>query len=77
MVFQEDSTLHWRTVTENVTFGLEVAGVSGDERARLAQEMIELDSLGGFEEHRPRELSGGMSSASRLPGRSCSTRASC
>jgi NitT/TauT family transport system ATP-binding protein len=60
MVFQEDSTLHWRTVTENVTFGLEVAGVSGDERARRAQEMIELVGLAGFEEHRPRQLSGGM-----------------
>jgi NitT/TauT family transport system ATP-binding protein len=60
MVFQEDSTLHWRTVTENVTFGLEVAGVAGDERQRLAKEMIELVGLSGFEEHRPRQLSGGM-----------------
>jgi NitT/TauT family transport system ATP-binding protein len=60
MVFQEDSTLHWRTVTENVTFGLEVAGVGGHERARRAKEMIELVGLSGFEEHRPRQLSGGM-----------------
>jgi NitT/TauT family transport system ATP-binding protein len=60
MVFQEDSTLHWRTVTENVTFGLEVAGVRGDERARRAKAMIELVGLSGFEEHRPRQLSGGM-----------------
>jgi NitT/TauT family transport system ATP-binding protein len=60
MVFQEDSTLHWRTVTENVTFGLEVAGVGGDERKRRAQEMIELVGLSGFEDHRPRQLSGGM-----------------
>ena len=60
MVFQEDSTLHWRTVSENVTFGLEVAGVRGDERSRRAQEMIELVGLKGFEEHRPRQLSGGM-----------------
>jgi NitT/TauT family transport system ATP-binding protein len=60
MVFQEDSTLHWRTVTENVTFGLEVAGVSGDERKRRAGEMIELVGLAGFEGHRPRQLSGGM-----------------
>jgi NitT/TauT family transport system ATP-binding protein len=60
MVFQEDSTLHWRTVTENVTFGLEVSGVGGDERQRRAREMIELVGLSGFEEHRPRQLSGGM-----------------
>jgi NitT/TauT family transport system ATP-binding protein len=60
MVFQEDSTLHWRTVSENVTFGLEVAGVPAGERKRRAQEMIELVGLSGFEEHRPRQLSGGM-----------------
>jgi NitT/TauT family transport system ATP-binding protein len=60
MVFQEDSTLHWRTVTENVTFGLEVAGVGRAERAHRAQEMIELVGLPGFERHRPRQLSGGM-----------------
>jgi NitT/TauT family transport system ATP-binding protein len=60
MVFQEDSTLHWRTVSENVTFGLEVAGVGRGERARRTQEMIELVGLQGFEDHRPRQLSGGM-----------------
>jgi NitT/TauT family transport system ATP-binding protein len=60
MVFQEDSTLHWRTVTENVTFGLEVAGVPRDERAERAQALIELVGLDGFEDHRPRQLSGGM-----------------
>jgi NitT/TauT family transport system ATP-binding protein len=60
MVFQEDSTLHWRTVSENVSFGLEVAGVGRGERARRTQEMIELVGLQDFEEHRPRQLSGGM-----------------
>jgi NitT/TauT family transport system ATP-binding protein len=60
MVFQEDSTLHWRTVSENVTFGLEVAGVPSGERKQRAQEMIELVGLEGFEGHRPRQLSGGM-----------------
>ena len=60
MVFQEDSTLHWRTVSENVAFGLEVAGVGRSERARRTQEMIELVGLRGFEDHRPRQLSGGM-----------------
>jgi NitT/TauT family transport system ATP-binding protein len=60
MVFQEDSTLHWRTVSENVAFGLEVAGVGRGERARRTQEMIELVGLQDFEEHRPRQLSGGM-----------------
>jgi NitT/TauT family transport system ATP-binding protein len=60
MVFQEDSTLHWRTVRENVAFGLEVAGVGKSERHQRAQEMINLVGLTGFEDYRPRQLSGGM-----------------
>jgi NitT/TauT family transport system ATP-binding protein len=60
MVFQEDSTLHWRTVRENVAFGLEVAGVGKRERRARAEEMIGLVGLKGFEDHRPRQLSGGM-----------------
>lgn len=60
MVFQEDSTLHWRTVLENVAFGLEVAGVGKRERRTRCQDMIDLVGLTGFERHRPRQLSGGM-----------------
>jgi NitT/TauT family transport system ATP-binding protein len=60
MVFQEDSTLHWKTVRDNVAFGLEVAGVGKRERRARAEEMIGLVGLGGFEDHRPRQLSGGM-----------------
>lgn len=60
MVFQEDSTLHWRTVLENVAFGLEVAGVGKRERRARCQAMIDLVGLSGFERHRPRQLSGGM-----------------
>ncbi|MGH3665683.1 MAG: ABC transporter ATP-binding protein [Egibacteraceae bacterium] len=60
MVFQEDSTLHWRTVLENVTFGLEVAKVGKAEREKRAREIIKLVGLGGFEDHHPRQLSGGM-----------------
>lgn len=59
-VFQEDSTLHWRTVLDNVALGLEVRGVAKAERVERAQKMIELVGLKGFEGHRPRQLSGGM-----------------
>lgn len=59
-VFQDDSTLHWRTVTENVAFGLEVAGVRRRERRERAQQMIDLVGLSGFADHRPKQLSGGM-----------------
>lgn len=60
MVFQEDSTLHWRSVLDNVAFGLEVKGVSKADRYVKAREMIELVGLRQFEDHRPGQLSGGM-----------------
>jgi NitT/TauT family transport system ATP-binding protein len=60
MVFQEDSTLHWRSVLDNVAFGLEVAGVGKEERIERARKMIQTVGLGGFEQHRPPQLSGGM-----------------
>lgn len=60
MVFQDDSTLHWRTVQQNVEFGLEAAGVGRSERRETARHFIDLVGLSGFESHHPRELSGGM-----------------
>jgi len=60
MVFQEDSTLHWRSVLDNVAFGLEVQGSPKKDRYDRARDMIELVGLRGFEDHRPGQLSGGM-----------------
>lgn len=60
MVFQEDSTLHWRTVLENVAFGLEVAGVDRREVQDRTRAMVDLVGLGEFQGHRPGQLSGGM-----------------
>ena len=44
----------------NVEFGLEVAGVSKEERRATAQKYIDLVGLKGFEKSYPHELSGGM-----------------
>jgi len=60
MVFQEDSTLPWRTTLENVAFGLELRGVNRSERIGRARQMIELVGLSGFERAYPAALSGGM-----------------
>ncbi len=57
---QQDMLFPWRTVLENVSLGLEVQGMHrADARARAA-EMFPQFGLGGFEQRRPHELSGGM-----------------
>ena len=59
-VFQDATLLPWRTVQSNVELLAELAGVPKAERARLAAQAIILTGLSGFENHRPRALSGGM-----------------
>lgn len=61
VVFQEDATFPWLTASQNVEFGLEFTGVrSRSERSKRAKTTLELVGLGGFENHYPGELSGGM-----------------
>ena len=60
MVFQSASLMPWRTVTRNVTYGLEMQGVALRAALPRAQAMIELVGLTGFEDRHPGELSGGM-----------------
>src|SRR6202035_5679242 len=60
MVFQSFALFPWLTVEENVELGLEARGVPRAERAKLAEEAIDLIGLCGFESAYPKELSGGM-----------------
>ncbi len=60
MVFQRFALLPHRTVTGNVEYGLEVKGVPREERLRKVEEVLELVGLGGWGDHRPSQLSGGM-----------------
>ena len=60
MVFQEESTFPWRTVTDNVAFPLELIGMPKAKRAERARHFIKLVGLDGFENRYPSELSGGM-----------------
>ena len=59
-VTQADNLYPWRTLRENVEFPLEVRGVARSDRRRRVAELIERVGLGGFEDHYPYELSGGM-----------------
>lgn len=59
-VFQNFGLFPWRSVIDNVAFGLEVQKVSREERRQRAHEFINLVGLEGFEANYPHQLSGGM-----------------
>ena len=60
VVFQDASLLPWRTVLNNVRYGLECLNVGAREAKERASHFIEMVGLSGFEHHYPYELSGGM-----------------
>ena len=60
MVFQSFELFPWRTVLDNVAFGLEVAGVEKQQRLAQARECVNLVGLSAFENAYPHQLSGGM-----------------
>ena len=60
IVFQNYSLFPWKTVKQNVLYGLEKQRMPKPERERRAQELIELVNLKGFEDSYPSQLSGGM-----------------
>lgn len=65
-VFQSDCLLPWRTILDNVAFGLEIQGSSRPEARERAAEMLTLTGLGGCEQQFPAELSGGMRQRANL-----------
>jgi NitT/TauT family transport system ATP-binding protein len=60
VVFQDASLLPWRTVLNNVLYGLECLGMAKREANEQAERFIAMVGLRGFEHHFPYELSGGM-----------------
>jgi ABC-type nitrate/sulfonate/bicarbonate transport system ATPase subunit len=61
VVFQDFAQLFpWRTALANVTFGLEMKGISRAEREKIALEQLRLVKLDKFVRSYPHHLSGGM-----------------
>jgi NitT/TauT family transport system ATP-binding protein len=60
IVFQHFALFPWKTVIQNVLYGLEKQGMPREERLRRAREFIDLVGLAGFEDSYPSQLSGGM-----------------
>ena len=70
VIFQDATLFPWMTVRENLLFGPKVRGLlqkdGKEEYERRARNLLEMVNLTGFENHLPRELSGGMRSRAAL-----------
>ncbi len=60
VVFQAFALFPWKTVWDNVEFGLISLGVDGAERKKRIEHYMALMGLGGYERAYPHQLSGGM-----------------
>jgi NitT/TauT family transport system ATP-binding protein len=60
MIFQQYALFPWKTVEENVEFGLKMKRIPKNERKETVRSYIELVGLTGFEKSYPISLSGGM-----------------
>ena len=60
IVFQDAVLFDWRTVAKNIALPLEMLGWSRERRRARVREMLALVELGGFADHHPWQLSGGM-----------------
>lgn len=60
VVFQQFALFPWKTVFENIEFGLKYRGIPKEQREEIVRKYIHLIKLEGFENAYPHELSGGM-----------------
>jgi NitT/TauT family transport system ATP-binding protein len=60
LVFQQFNLLPWKSVLNNVLFGLANLGLSKSDRQERARHWLSVVGLTGYEEYHPRQLSGGM-----------------
>ena len=60
VVFQEYAVFPWKTVIENVAFGLQMRGIGKAERLAVAEGWLERVGLRKFAHYYPHQISGGM-----------------
>lgn len=60
IVFQDIALFPWRTVYQNVVYGLQEKKFSKKQQTEIGKKYIDMVGLTGFEEAYPKELSGGM-----------------
>ena len=60
VVFQEYAIFPWKTVIQNVAFGLQMRGISEPERLEVARGWLDRVGLTKFAHHYPHQISGGM-----------------
>jgi len=66
IVFQHFALFPWKTVRDNILYGLERQNMPKAERLERAQQFINLVGLSGFEDSYPSQLSGGMKQRTAL-----------
>lgn len=59
-IFQEQSTMQWLTVEQNVAFGLDIKRVPKDERDHRVNEVLEIVGLTKFRKYYPHQISASM-----------------
>jgi len=59
-IFQEQSTMEWYTVEQNIEYGLRIKGVPKQARREVVDEVLETGGLADYRTYYPRELSASM-----------------
>ena len=59
-MLQKDLLMPWRTIAQNIEFGLELRGVPKADRTKVSEQLLKQCHLTGFGTNYPHQLSGGM-----------------